>query len=416
LLVSSGIDDARNIASIVRKLASKGFVLEPTSGTSRPNHRHQSNNTNNDSKSRTVPGTAPTLPSVPASPKPKTTPQPKQQQQQQPSKKNQKQPPPPPPDCGPIIDIGANLAHKPFNKDTLPEFLKKARKEAGVRHIIITGTSVKGSKEAIEICRDFNAAPNAKEDYPFLTCTVGKASCVLNIFRVGIVYQITLLLLLFPFDSGVHPHDSGHALKTESNFTSTLEKLITENRDIVVAVGECGLDFDRNFSTPEDQILAFEKQAELSLKLDMPLFLHERSAHEKFVEIFDKINGMGKGRLKGVLHCYTGETMDHLTKCLDLGLYVGITGWVTDTRPGRGTGLAQIVSKIPLDRLMVETDAPFLIPRNIKPLPKNNEPALLGHVVVGVAECYGMDPKEIGRVSTKNAIEFFGLPKLDISI
>ncbi|KAJ3413769.1 hypothetical protein HDV05_007589 [Chytridiales sp. JEL 0842] len=368
----SGIDDARNIANVARTLVAQGCLIEVTT-TVQPKKPKQPKADGAavaaTATTRTIPGEPPgkNVVKIPSQPKKKNN--------------TPKQPPPPVPDCGPIIDIGANLTHKPFNKETLPSYLKRARKEAGVRHIILTGTSIKGSQEAIQVCREYNSAPNAAEDYPHLTCTVG-----------------------------VHPHDSGRHCEGEGDWVSTLQTLISSNRDIVVAVGECGLDFDRNFSTPAHQILAFEKQIELALKLDLPLFLHERSAHEKFVEIYERYNK--KGNLRGVLHCYTGETEGHLEKCLQLGLHIGITGWVTDMRPGRGEGLASIVPKIPLERLMVETDAPFLTPRNLKPLPKVNEPALLGWVVKGVGECFGMDVKEIGRISTKNAVEFFKLPAI----
>ncbi|KAJ3228685.1 hypothetical protein HDU81_005995 [Chytriomyces hyalinus] len=388
----SGIDDSRNIAAAARKFLEQGHLFVATPVESRKSLKpkrsdaHESNGGEKQSRNTNKPP-------------------PKQQPSQTPSKKNQpRAPPPPPPDIGPLVDIGANLAHTPFTRDSLPQTLSKARSAANVRHILITGTSVKGSREAISLCRDFNILwEREPEMYPRLWCTVG-----------------------------VHPHDSGRALKEASRVASdadqgqpdipileraarvieVLEGLIQDNRDVVVSVGECGLDFDRNFSTREDQLVLFEAQARLSRKLKMPLFLHERSAHAEFIDVFKLVNqdaSNSDAALFGVLHCYTGETEEHLQKCLDMGLNIGITGWVTDEREGRGGGLAAIAHNIPLDRLLIETDAPFLLPRNIKPAPKVCEPALVGHVALKLAELYGIEAAAVAAASTRNAEELFGL-------
>ncbi|KAJ3219483.1 hypothetical protein HDU67_000895 [Dinochytrium kinnereticum] len=292
-----------------------------------------------------------------------------------------KAPPPPLPFCGNIVDIGANLYNHSFPEADLHKVLEKARTEAHVVDIMLTGTSLKGSREGIRLCRTFNSMENAASRFPKLTCTVG-----------------------------VHPHDAGKALKNPK-IMADLRKLISENRDIVVAVGECGLDFDRNFSTPEDQVILFKQQCDLAFELGLPLFLHERSAFEKSLEILSATLSRYPNRtsISGVIHCFTGESEEVLSSYLDLGLHIGITGWVADLRPGRGAGLAAIVNKIPLDRLLVETDCPYLTPRNIKPLPRVNEPALLPHVVKAVADCYGVSTEEIGKRSTENAAKLFGL-------
>ncbi|KAI8852207.1 hypothetical protein BC829DRAFT_460033 [Chytridium lagenaria] len=349
----SGIDDSRNIAAIARALINEGYVFVATG-----------------SKNKKVSQPIPSSESVGHN-----TPKVKQGEGKgnaihvEGKKKNQKAPPPPIPFCGNIVDIGANLYNKSFPEHHLPEVLERARRDANVVHIMLTGTSLKGSKEGIEMCKKFNAMDNASERFPKLTCTVG-----------------------------VHPHDAGHALKNP-NIIADLRTLILENRDIVVAVGECGLDFDRNFSTPSDQIAMFQQQIDLALDLDLPLFLHERSAFDKTVEMLTTSLSARPQltSLKGVIHCFTGESEEVVATYLGLGLHIGITGWVADLRPGRGAGLAAIVNKIPLDRLMVETDCPYLTPRNVKPLPKVNEPALLPHVVQAVADCYGLPAEEIGE-------------------
>ncbi|KAJ3247918.1 hypothetical protein HDU78_002671 [Chytriomyces hyalinus] len=344
----SGIDDSRNVAAVARRLLEYGLVFRVT-----PKHEQ--------------------LPKFQGT--------------------TAKPPPPPhkvkakPASLEPLpamIDIGANLTHKTFSKN-MPDILKNAR-AANVRHIIITGTSVEVSRSAIELCRRHNATnlDAGGDEFPMLKCTVG-----------------------------IHPHDASRAMKNSKENFEALEKLITENRDIVVAVGECGLDYDRQFSSHEDQVHVFTQQAMLAARLDMPLFFHERSAHDAFMQVVRDVNQIVSKqtmkKLRGVVHCFTGETMDVLNAYLDEGFYLGITGWVTDERPERGAGLARLVNKIPLDRLMVETDAPFLMPRNIKPSPKICEPALVGHVVKRVAELYNIDASEVADCTTRNAAKLFSL-------
>ncbi|KAJ3354069.1 hypothetical protein HDU83_005886 [Entophlyctis luteolus] len=373
----SGIDDSRNIAAVAQKMMEQGFVFTPTpvAGGSR--------NTATSSTSVAAPATSDSIPGL--SPEKQQRNQKKKQanspQQQKPAKDSKKLTERAPlPDCGPLIDIGANLSHTPFTRENLPDVLQRAKK-AHVSHIIITGTNLKASREAIALCREFNAL-NSGHQFSHLSCTVG-----------------------------VHPHDAGSALEIP-NIINILEDLIVNNRDVVVAVGECGLDFDRNFSTPADQEEMFKRQCELALKLQMPVFFHQRAAHAKFMEIVSTVNrnsSTGR-RLTGVVHCFTGEKMTELVDCLDSGFYIGITGWVADERPGRGAGLAAIAPRIPLDKLLIETDAPFLLPRNIpKPSPKSCEPALLGYVALKLAELYGLDAKVIGEASTRNAATLFGL-------
>lgn len=212
--------------------------------------------------------------------------------------------------------------------------------------------------------------------------------------------------------------------------------------------GECGLDFNRNFSPPDVQIAWFQQQVALAVELNKPLFMHCRDAGAKFAEILSAAgssssssasSGGGSGAsngdaaaaaaageglprqrqqqqqlpVSGVLHCFTGNG-DELRDCLDLGLHIGITGWVCDDRPERGGAeLAALLSTIPRDRLMIETDAPYLVPRTIKPSkarPHRNEPSLLPHVLAQVAAALGEGEGEVGMRTSKVAVEFFGLP------
>ncbi|MDH3401489.1 MAG: TatD family hydrolase, partial [Chromatiales bacterium] len=172
------------------------------------------------------------------------------------------------------------------------------------------------------------------------------------------------------------------------------------------AVGECGLDHFRNFSPPKAQARAFHLQLELAVENRLPVFLHQRGAHEEFVSI---LGGHLDGISRGVAHCFTGER-EEMMSYLDMGLYIGITGWICDER--RGLHLREFVSQIPDDRIMIETDAPYLLPRDLKPRPKSrrNEPMHLPHVLETVAECTGRSVHELARLTTENANRFFGLP------
>ena len=136
----------------------------------------------------------------------------------------------------------------------------------------------------------------------------------------------------------------------------------------------------------------------------MPLFLHERDARQRFCDILATV----RKSVPAVLHCFTGMRED-LKTCLNMGLHIGITGWICDER--RGTHLRELVTEIPLDRLMIETDAPFLAPRTMPTKPKDgrNEPAFLPYVLQAVADCLGKPVPAVAEATRKTAREFFGL-------
>ena len=253
-----------------------------------------------------------------------------------------------------MIDIGANLTHSSF-RDDLEAVVARAR-GAGVSTLIVTGTTVEESREAAEIAERFD-----------LHSTVG-----------------------------IHPH---HA----KDFKNTDELKSIASHPRVVAIGECGLDFNRNYSPHPAQEECFTAQIELGLSLQKPLFLHSRDAHPRFSEILKNFKIM-----KAVAHCFTGER-DELRAYLDLGLHIGITGWICDER--RGRHLLELLREIPRDRLLLETDAPYLTPRDMKPQPRarRNEPAFLPHILKTVARALGRDPEEIAVETTRNARALFGL-------
>ena len=200
--------------------------------------------------------------------------------------------------------------------------------------------------------------------------------------------------------AGVHPHD---AKSVNHDYIEQLRLLQRDRR--VVAVGECGLDFNRDFSPRPQQEKVFAEQLALAVELDKPVYMHERDAFERFHAIYscygDKIE-------KGVVHCFTGDKAA-LTQYLDMGLFIGITGWICDER--RGLDLRELIRFIPLDRLMLETDSPFLLPRSLTPKPKSrrNEPAYLVHIAETVADILQLEPQQVFAATYYNSCHFFGV-------
>lgn len=200
--------------------------------------------------------------------------------------------------------------------------------------------------------------------------------------------------------AGVHPHDA----KTCNEKTIDELMEISKN-DCVVAIGECGLDYNRDFSPRDVQRKWFEKQVELAEELDMPLFLHEREAHKDLYEILESHSKIAK---KAVVHCFTG-TKEEAQNYIDLGCYIGVTGWICDMK--RGKSLQEAVSIIPCDKLMIETDAPFLIPKNFdeKPKKNRNEPKYLPHILRTIAYYKDEDYKKLEKCVTKTTEKFFNI-------
>jgi TatD DNase family protein len=258
-----------------------------------------------------------------------------------------------------IIDIGVNLTHRSFNLDQ-KEVIDRAL-IAGVSTMVVTGTSLRSSQEAQRLASRYPSK----------------------------LYST----------AGIHPHDS----RNSNDDTIKILRRLANNKE-VVAIGECGLDYNRDFSPRPIQDRCFELQIELACELSLPLFLHERDAHKRFVEILD----IYKGKIKAVVHCFTG-TEEELKSYLDRGFYIGITGWICDER--RGKHLRGLIKKIPLDKLMIETDAPFLTPRNMfnKPKDGRNEPAFLTYVLKEVANSLNKPSEEVAKVTTETAREFFNL-------
>ncbi|TBU97665.1 TatD family hydrolase [Phytopseudomonas dryadis] len=266
-----------------------------------------------------------------------------------------------------LIDIGVNLTHESFN-DKREAVLARAT-AAGVCQLVLTGTSLPESEHALSLCRQLDAEGQR------LFSTVG-----------------------------VHPH---HASDWNSDTAAQLKALLKEPP--ARAVGECGLDFNRDFSPRPQQEKSFEEQLALAADLQMPVFLHERDAHPRLLEILRDY----RDRLPAaVVHCFTGEKRA-LFDYLDLDLHIGITGWICDER--RGTHLHPLVREIPAGRLMLESDAPYLLPRSLRPKPKSgrNEPAFLGEVLREVARHRQESEADLARHTSACARAFFGLPTIE---
>ena len=258
-----------------------------------------------------------------------------------------------------MFDIGLNLTSAQFAKDR-DDVVARAF-SAGVNGLLLTGTNLHESEQAQQLALRYDRCWST---------------------------------------AGVHPHDSS---SWNEQSAGALHALASTPE--VVAIGECGLDFNRNFSTPAEQERAFTAQLALAAELEMPVFMHCRDAHACFLTLLepwlDKLPG-------AVLHCFTGSREEALD-CLNRGLYLGITGWVCDER--RGLELRELLPVIPADRLLIETDAPYLLPRDMRPKPasRRNEPAYLGHILERVAHWRGDDPQWLEAQTDNNVRRLFGV-------
>ncbi|MEN0615662.1 3'-5' ssDNA/RNA exonuclease TatD [Klebsiella indica] len=258
-----------------------------------------------------------------------------------------------------MFDIGVNLTSPQFSRDR-DEVVSRAR-AAGVTGMLLTGTNLHESEQAQQMARRYSGCWST---------------------------------------AGVHPHDS--STWTESIAASVFA---LAHEPEVVAVGECGLDFNRNFSTPREQEAAFSAQLALAAELSMPVFLHCRDAHERFLALLtpwlEKLPGT-------VLHCFTGSR-EEMRECVDRGLFIGITGWVCDER--RGLELRELLADIPAARLLIETDAPYLLPRDMRPKPssRRNEPAYLPHILTSIAGWRGEEARWLEEMTDANARRLFGV-------
>ncbi|MFO6423349.1 TatD family hydrolase [Motilimonas sp. KMU-193] len=259
-----------------------------------------------------------------------------------------------------MIDIGINLTNARFDKDRAEVIA--AAQQAGVTAMIVTGTSLQESQQAAQLAAQY-------PDYLYAT-------------------------------AGVHPHD---AKSVDQDTWPALRELWALPQ--VKAVGECGLDYNRDFSPRPIQDKVFAAQLEQAVELQLPVFLHERDASARFIEILKPYRDQLPA---AVLHCFTG-TQEELHAYLDLDLHIGITGWICDER--RGLHLHDAVKVIPDNRLMIETDSPYLVPRSLRPKPKSsrNLPQYLPHIAQTIADIKGQPLAELIANTARTSRAFFAL-------
>lgn len=265
-----------------------------------------------------------------------------------------------------LIDIGVNLTHPSFAEQR--EAVLARAYAAGIQQMLLTGTSLTESEHALELCRQLDESGE-------------------RLFSTA----------------GIHPHA---ASSWNSDSHAQLKALLADPR--VRAVGECGLDFNRDFSPRPQQEQVLEEQLALAVELQLPVFLHERDADERLLAILRHFRDQLPA---AVVHCFTGEKRA-LFNYLDMDLHIGITGWICDER--RGTHLHPLVKAIPAGRLMLESDSPFLLPRSLRPKPKSghNEPAFLREVLREIAVHRGESEQALAEHSSACARAFFRLPTL----
>jgi TatD DNase family protein len=262
-----------------------------------------------------------------------------------------------------LIDIGINLAHDSFNSDRDAVIARAA--QAGVVQMIVTGSNGSSTHQAVALAQG----------------------------HLGRLFAT----------AGVHPH---YARELSDELWAELRQLAA--RAEVVAVGECGLDYYRDLSPRAVQQKAFHRQLELAALVGKPVFLHQRDAHADFVAIVREHRSALAG---GVAHCFTGSR-EELIAYLQMDLAIGITGWICDER--RGAHLLPLMTEIPADRLLLETDGPYLLPRDLpsKPQSRRNEPAYLPHIAATVARARGTSVEELADSSSAAARQLFRLPSV----
>ena len=252
-----------------------------------------------------------------------------------------------------MFDIGANLTSSHFSKDL--DVVLNDSLTAGVEKICITSSNLDDVKNAKKISEKYK----------------------------NLYYSV-----------GFHPHN---AKDFKIEFLKDMSVYLNDPK--AICLGEMGLDFNRNFSSKEEQILCFESQLSLANSISKPLFLHQRDAHEEFLSVLDN----HKFNQKLIVHCFTGN-LSELEEYLKRDFYIGITGWVCDLK--RGKELRECINQIPEDKLLIETDSPFLSPR--KKI-RRNEPKFLIDVAEEVATLRNETTESIINSSYKNSLNFFNL-------
>lgn len=252
-----------------------------------------------------------------------------------------------------LIDTHCHLDFPEFDKDK-DEVIKRA-KSSGIDCIVNIGSSLQGSIKSLELAGDYN----------FIYATVG-----------------------------MHPHEADRADKKTLDALAELAK-----KDKVVAVGEIGLDYYKGYSKIDNQKALFVSLLKLAKDVGLPVVIHNRQAQEDTLKILKSI--LPK---KTVVHCFSGDK-EFLQQCLELGFFISFTCNITYKKAENLRGLVKIM---PLDRLLLETDAPFLPPEGFRG--KRNEPLYVTNLAQEIARIKEINIEEVARITTNNAREFFNLP------
>ena len=299
-----------------------------------------------------------------------------------------------------VVDIGVNLTHKSF-KSNWKRVVQRSI-ERGVDTIILTGTSLKSSQQCLQMAQEWYDDKKVANLY----FTVGVHPHEAKTWKTCSRVKDT--------SGGNDNEGKGHTCST-SSMTEKMREML--QHPLAVAVGECGLDYNRNFSSKPDQKRAFRAQLKLALELNMPLFLHEREAHQDFIHIIDEqlreeqeLRGGGEDEdvslplslPPAVVHCFTGVKEEALCY-IRRGYFLGFTG--TICKEERGRALREILPELPLDKLMVETDAPFMGFKGRK----SSEPADCMDVARKLGEVIKVPFSTVCKTTTLNAMECFGI-------
>ncbi len=266
----------------------------------------------------------------------------------------------------PWFDIGVNLLDKRFE---IADVIARAS-ENSVNNICVISSDIKESLQAQRLTQSHNQQAGYQQ----------------------LVYT-----------AGVHPH---YADNFSADALTQLNLLLTDTN--MVAIGECGLDFNRNFSTKKNQLHAFEAQLAFAAEHNKPIYLHERDAFETQIALLkDYLPSIPNA----IVHCFTG-TRAQLEAYLALDCYIGVTGWICDDK--RGGDLQEAVKHVPLGRLLLESDAPYLFPKTLRPRAKNNEPCFLPHVANKVSILKNIDLDILSKACLQNAFSVFGINSHDV--
>ena len=252
-----------------------------------------------------------------------------------------------------VIDAHVHLEMREFDRDR--DAVVQRALEAGVEFMVTVGTTIAECRKAVNIA----------QRYPAVYAAIG-----------------------------IHPHD---AAEIDGGTYEILKRLARERK--VVALGEIGLDFFRNLSPRDTQIRCFGELLDLALEVDLPIIVHDRDAHAQTIRMLET----WKGEKRGVLHCFSGDVA-MARQCLDMGFYISVAGPVTYPKSDR---LAEVVRMVPLERLLVETDAPYLTPQPYRG--RRNEPAYVLHTVQRIADIKGFSLEKVGNVTSQNARDLFGI-------